>query len=73
MLSQASETLKNVELKLNLPNVTIFSSIPRNVTLLMHYVGLTGRKLKVVLKYSNPQSRLSVHTTKHCCVCPPSA
>lgn len=56
MLSQASETLKNVELKLNLPNVTIFSSISRDVTL-MHYVGLTGRKLKVVLKYSNPQSR----------------
>lgn len=54
MLSQVSETLKNVELKLNLPSVTVSNLIPRNVTL-MHYMDLTGRKLKVVLKYSNPQ------------------
>lgn len=54
MLSQVSETLKNVELKLNLPSVTVFNLIPRNVTL-MHYMDLTGRKLKVVLKDSNPQ------------------
>lgn len=55
MLSQVSETLQSIELELNLPSVTVFNMIPRDVTLLMHYVGLTSRKLKVVLKYSNPQ------------------
>lgn len=40
--------------------VTAFNSIPRGLTILMHYVGLSGRQLKVVLKYSVPQGQNSV-------------
>lgn len=59
-LSQASKTWRSVELKLNLPTVTAFNSIPRGVTFVVHYVGLRGRQLKVVLKYSIPQCQNSV-------------
>lgn len=75
MLSQASETLRNVELKLNFPNMTVSNSNDSQGCYSSYALrGSDWQKAESCFEMiQSSVSKLSVHATKQCCGCTPYA